>query len=81
MGIAYTAIVYVFLKNSNGAYAENGERTEFRRLNIFEDLKDEVNAFIAQEAKKHDCLVEVLFERNGEYFDSEEVVCESGETR
>lgn len=81
MGIVYTATIYVFLKQSDGVYAETGERTEFRRLNNFEDLKAEVNVFIAQEAKKHDCLVDILFERNGEYQDSEEVICESGGMR
>lgn len=78
MGIVYTATVYVFLKNEDSTFADAGERTEFKRLNDLSDLKAMVNGFVNEQAKKCDCLIEILYERNGEYCDSDEVLCISG---
>lgn len=78
MGIVYIATIYVFLKNEDGTFADTGERTEFKRLNDLSDLKAMVNGFVNEQAKKYDCLIEILYERNGEYCDSDEVLCISG---
>lgn len=79
MGFTYQATVYVFKELPNGGFDDVAEMNAFRRLNNYRDLKDEVNQYIRDVMRRSNCLVEVLYERNGEYYDSEEIVCVDGD--
>lgn len=79
MGFLYQATVYVFKALPNGEFADVAEQTRFTRVNHIAELKNEVNNFVIQQMNKHNCLVEILYERNGEYYDSEEIQCVDGE--
>lgn len=79
MGFLYQATVYIFKELPNGEFADVAEQTKFSRVNYIADLKNEVNDFVIKQMRKHNCLVEILYERNGEYYDSEEFVCVDGE--
>ena len=78
MSDTYIAITYIYGKLSDGTYSKNWSKFFDLRDNDIQKLKDNISNLVISKTAGLDCCVNILYEKNGEYYDSEEIFLKNG---